>query len=226
MTNIKDAKTNENCGCAKGRELSLQPLQLQELHLLIVHYTGALGRSVRGRHRPGNLPLKTISLLIGAGVLAAASPATAPAHARHDHADAGQTGGGKGGAKEEDGREEATKKAPARKPAAKTATRPMEPGMTMPMDHSQTGHAQMGQMPMEHGQMQMGEHAGHAMAMTGALGPYPMERESSGTAWQPDTSGAHGLDEAGGRLDAHGARRSQPRLRSSIGPARRRQGLR
>ena len=30
------------------------------------------------------------------------------------------------------------------------------------------------------------EHAGHAM--TGALGPYPMERESSGTAWQPDRS--------------------------------------
>lgn len=30
------------------------------------------------------------------------------------------------------------------------------------------------------------EHAGHAM--TGALGSYPMTRESSGTAWQPDTS--------------------------------------
>ena len=30
-------------------------------------------------------------------------------------------------------------------------------------------------------------HAGHA-AMTGAFGPYPMTRESSGTAWQPDTT--------------------------------------
>jgi hypothetical protein len=32
--------------------------------------------------------------------------------------------------------------------------------------------------PMEHGQM----------AMSGVLGSYPMERESSGTAWQPDAS--------------------------------------
>ena len=48
-------------------------------------------------------------------------------------------------------------------------------------------------MPMKHGQMPMGEHAGHAMAMTGALGSYPMERESSGTAWQPDTSEHMGL---------------------------------
>jgi hypothetical protein len=31
----------------------------------------------------------------------------------------------------------------------------------------------------------------HAMETTGALGPYPMAREASGTAWQPDTS-AHG----------------------------------
>lgn len=34
-------------------------------------------------------------------------------------------------------------------------------------------------------------HAGHAMPgmdMVGALGPYPMTREASGTAWQPDTS--------------------------------------
>jgi len=35
--------------------------------------------------------------------------------------------------------------------------------------------------------------AGHEMAMTGALGPYPMERESSGTAWQPDASEHVGL---------------------------------
>jgi len=46
-----------------------------------------------------------------------------------------------------------------------------------PMDHSK----------MDHGEMGMGEHAGHG-SMTGALGPYPMMRESSGTAWQPDTS--------------------------------------
>ena len=50
------------------------------------------------------------------------------------------------------------------------------------------GHGSMGQtnMPMD-------DHAGHAMAMTGAFGSYPMERESSGTAWQPDTSEHQGL---------------------------------
>jgi hypothetical protein len=36
------------------------------------------------------------------------------------------------------------------------------------------------------------EHAGHdvptAMAMTGALGDYPMSRDASGTSWQPDAS--------------------------------------
>ena len=31
------------------------------------------------------------------------------------------------------------------------------------------------------------------MEMTGALGPYPVQRESSGTAWQPDSSGHMGL---------------------------------
>ena len=94
-----------------------------------------------------------------------------------------------------------TKKAPAEKASAKgaTATRPMEPGT--PMDHSQ-----MDQAPMEHGQLRMGEHAGHAMAMTGALGAYPMERESSGTAWQPDASEHTGLMKQSGdwTLMAHG----------------------
>jgi hypothetical protein len=36
------------------------------------------------------------------------------------------------------------------------------------------------------------DHDGHA-AMTGALGPYPMTREASGTAWQPDASEHSGL---------------------------------
>jgi hypothetical protein len=44
------------------------------------------------------------------------------------------------------------------------------------------------------------------MAMSGALGPYPEERESSGTAWQPDSSGHAGLMTTGGdwTLMAHG----------------------
>jgi hypothetical protein len=94
---------------------------------------------------------------------------------------------------------------------------PGKAGMTMPMDHPQHGtmaipaqpesraaapmpamdHAQLGQMPMEHG--------GHT-AMKGALGPYPMEREASGTAWQPDASEHAGLMSTGGEwtLMAHG----------------------
>ena len=90
----------------------------------------------------------------------------------------------------------------------------------MPMDHSQMDHD--GQP------MPMGEHGGHMghMEMTGALGPYPMEREASGTAWQPDTSEHMGLHDHERRLDADGPRRAEPRLRPSVGPARRRQGLR
>ncbi|HXG80510.1 MAG TPA: hypothetical protein VNJ05_01780, partial [Sphingomicrobium sp.] len=38
-----------------------------------------------------------------------------------------------------------------------------------------------------------GDHAGQAMPVTGALGPSPMVRESSGTAWQPDSSEHMGL---------------------------------
>jgi hypothetical protein len=45
-----------------------------------------------------------------------------------------------------------------------------------------------------------------SMKMGGVLGPYPMERESSGTAWQPDASDHLGLmTESGGwTLMAHG----------------------
>ena len=45
------------------------------------------------------------------------------------------------------------------------------------------------------------------MAMKGALGPYPMEREASGTAWQPDRSEHIGLMSTSGdwMLMAHGA---------------------
>jgi len=60
------------------------------------------------------------------------------------------------------------------------------------------------QMPMEG--MASGGHAGHAMAMTGALGSYPMTRESSGTAWQPDSSEHDALHVMSGdwTLMAHG----------------------
>jgi hypothetical protein len=64
-------------------------------------------------------------------------------------------------------------------------------GQAMPMGHSQMDHAP-GQMNMPMGQSHMGamqmQHGGHQMAMTAALGSYPQQRESSGTAWQPDNS--------------------------------------
>jgi len=80
---------------------------------------------------------------------------------------------------------------PAQPPAGAASAMP-------PMDHSQMGG--MGGMPMEHG-----GHTGH-VEMTGALGPYPMERESSGTAWQPDASEHMGLMSMSGdwMLMAHG----------------------
>src|SRR3954466_12181865 len=56
-------------------------------------------------------------------------------------------------------------------------------------------------MPMHHEAQ-----PGHGMAMTGALGSYPMARESSGTAWQPDASehnGVHGMS-GDWMLMAHG----------------------
>ena len=64
------------------------------------------------------------------------------------------------------------------------------------MDHSSMGHGAAAPAPAD-------PHAGHDMsampgmamshAMTGALGPYPMTREASGTAWQPDASAHEGL---------------------------------
>jgi hypothetical protein len=50
------------------------------------------------------------------------------------------------------------------------------------------------------------QHIGSSADMTGALGPYAAERESSGTAWQPDTSEDMGLHAIGGEwmLMAHG----------------------
>lgn len=49
------------------------------------------------------------------------------------------------------------------------------------------------------------DHSSHT-AMSGVLGRYPMERESSGTAWQPDASEHMGLMSASGEwmLMAHG----------------------
>ena len=70
---------------------------------------------------------------------------------------------------------------------------------TEPMDHSTMDHSQMDHQAMGHAGM---DHS----SMTGALGPYPMTRESSGTAWQPDSSEHSGLMGSSGdwTLMAHG----------------------
>ena len=58
-----------------------------------------------------------------------------------------------------------------------------------PVDHSAMGHGQEAPpaAPVDHTAMGHDAPGGHA-AMRGALGNYPMTREASGTAWQPDTS--------------------------------------
>jgi hypothetical protein len=64
-------------------------------------------------------------------------------------------------------------------------------GMDMPMPDNAVPTRQSHSTPIdksEMGPMPMSGHAAHKMAMTAALGPYPMERESSGTAWQPDAA--------------------------------------
>jgi hypothetical protein len=121
----------------------------------------------------------------------------------------------------------AKKKAVVKKPAAKkkAAAKPKSapaPSEPVHVDHSQMDHGTMSApvptgpdgpeaMPMDHAAMgEMAkdgmEHAGHGMAMTGAFGPYPMTRESSGTAWQPDTSEHSALHVMSGdwTLMAHG----------------------
>jgi len=88
--------------------------------------------------------------------------------------------------------------------AATSGAQPMPP-----MDHSGMDRSEMGQVPMDHSQMPTGEHSGHSMdqmGMKAALGSYPMQREASGTAWQPDTSEHQGLMVMSGdwMLMAHG----------------------
>ncbi len=78
------------------------------------------------------------------------------------------------------------------------------PGMTMP--------AAPPRLPSDAGSAVtdmsgMDAHAMAGMAMTGQLGPYPMTRDASGTAWQPDSAAHDGLhlDAGGGwSVMAHG----------------------
>ena len=109
-----------------------------------------------------------------------------------------------------------TKKPAPNKPAAKTAV-PAEPvhqhqppvaepspAPSAPaaptVDHSAHAPAPSGEPDAA-----TANHAGHD-ALGGALGPYPLNRESSGTAWQPDTTEHSGLMGSSGdwTLMAHG----------------------
>ena len=105
--------------------------------------------------------------------------------------------------------------APSRASHARHAPAPATPAMDqmpMPMEHQtpptpSPQPAPIDQSPMsDMPGMQHSNHAGTAMQMTGALGPYAMQRESSGTAWQPDTSEHAGLHVMSGdwMLMAHG----------------------
>lgn len=86
------------------------------------------------------------------------------------------------------------------------------PGMTMPAKPNPPAKEVRPAMPAMDHQHMTGmamppeSHAAGHTAMSGALGPYPMERESSGTAWQPDASEHSGLMKTSGAwtLMAHG----------------------
>lgn len=69
-----------------------------------------------------------------------------------------------------------------RKPRKHTKRAAASPSAAPPMDR------------MDHGQMGH-DMAGHGMHMTGALGPYAMTREGSGTSWVPDATPHEGLQQ-------------------------------
>jgi len=132
-------------------------------------------------------------LLCAASALALAS-LSAPAAAQH---------AGHGGMTMRMPAKPAAKKPVAKKAPASNAAEAPQPAKSepMPMDHSQMDHSQM-----DRSTMTPAEHMGH-QAMTGALGSYPMAREASGTAWQPDVSHHEGIQLMTGdwTLMAHGA---------------------
>lgn len=78
---------------------------------------------------------------------------------------------------------------------------PADKAKPAPMDHNHMDRGQMDRGGMDHGQMDhgpvhhdtSGTDAPHAMPMTGMYGPYPMARESSGTSWQPESTGMEGI---------------------------------
>ena len=174
-------------------------------------------------------PLARRLLLAASALALAVSPATAMAqHAQHPGMKMPEK---KPAKKKPVAKKQAAKKAAAAKSrrarrrrrlrpkraAPDPAKPPIPPPVDHPVDHGAMGHAPVAPPapaeapappPVDHSQMAhppaAAEHAGHAM--TGALGPYPMERESSGTAWQPDRSEHMGVMRTSGdwTLMGHG----------------------
>jgi len=74
--------------------------------------------------------------------------------------------------------------------------KPVQSSGPQPEDHSSMPGMQMGKAAHDKG----------GMVMPAAFGPYPMQREASGTSWQPDTSAHEGLMTTSGEwtLMAHG----------------------
>ena len=127
-------------------------------------------------------------------LLAAVLPAIVgrPAHAQHAHASPTTT----------------PPQAQSPRAADDGPSRPTDPRANhATMEHAATGHGAMEHAVMgDMSGMDMTPEAHAAPAMQGALGRYPLARESSGTAWQPDASRHEGLHAMRGdwMLMAHG----------------------
>jgi len=202
--------------------LRLQPLHLQELQLLTPRSDapsapcrGCPNLAIRDR------ALKSVLFLLCGSVAFAALAAPAvgqqmnmPGMSMPPERAVTKKPGRKAGAK----KKTAAKKGSVTAKPVSTALPPSpREGMRMPMPppparQSPTNHAAMpmpGTTPASGAGMPTGNVAmqnGHQMTMTGALGSYPMQRESSGTAWQPDASQHMGLMTISGdwMLMAHG----------------------
>ena len=109
-------------------------------------------------------------LLIGAALIAWASPV----HAQH-------TGHGQ------------PQPQPQPPPQPQPQPQPQPPPQPRPQHEDHAGHAEPAE-PEDHAAHGMAGGEGPDMAhRTGALGPYPMTREASGTAWQPESSHHGGI---------------------------------
>ena len=104
--------------------------------------------------------------------------------------------------------------------AAQPRRRPQSMQMPAPMSHAGPSDAEGPLCTRADG-----AHEPH-LAMTGALGPYPMAARVLRHRVAAGHLGRQRAARHERRLDADGARRAEPRLRSSVRPARRRQGVR